>query len=639
MVAQVGNLVSRVCRTANNCLRIIYCDWGAGSTRVRLLACPPRRFDLAGLILADDARGPQSKDQGKLARYPALASGVPIVALAILLLASAACCIDPVRWGQWLGPLPIFLGAVALLIVIGTILAWMSRESSLPIFSLVVLALVILHTVGPDQGIRYLQSANASYDAKNRPTPVAAFRDWLKTKLPNPEQGATAGPPAQAVTVPVVFVATAGGGSRAAYWTAAVLGALEDKAGGRFSEHLVAISGVSGGSLGGAIFRSLLEVPQGKITSYREMGERAAAGDFLGPVLAAMVTHDLIPSFSDGKQPAASEQEYAFHGDRAVALEEAWEKRWSEAVCQNQQDDCPNLFQGSFMKLFNGRPLPALLLNGTAVETGARVVTSNLRIECGPAGDKQPCTSKMRDVSDFLEHLGDDEAGQDDGRLDVRVSTAVSNSARFPIVGPAAVGHIALSVPLSDSTAGSGGVKRILIDARIVDGGYFENFAATTLRELLLELKDSLNDKNLRPVKLLPIVVQISSDPELIVQFDGSYGRAAVAQKTGLNRFLAQVRSPFEAYYEAREAHGFQARLALKSEAEDALGGRYFHFRLCPSDHRNPPLAWVLSDQAQTEIQASLDSGMTNCDNRGQMQALIDCLKDGNACEAKTAEK
>ena len=94
--------------------------------------------------------------------------------------------------------------------------------------------------------------------------------------------------------MPVIFVATAGGGSRAAYWTAAVLGKLEDDSGGAFSKHLIAISGVSGGSLGAGIFRSLLASKK-PIGSYQEAGETAAAGDFLGPVLAAMATHDVFP--------------------------------------------------------------------------------------------------------------------------------------------------------------------------------------------------------------------------------------------------------------------------------------------------------------------------------------------------------
>lgn len=53
--------------------------------------------------------------------------------------------------------------------------------------------------------------------------------------------------------IPLVIVATAGGASRAAYWTGTVLAALQEGA-PKFTDHLFAISSVSGGSLGAAAF-------------------------------------------------------------------------------------------------------------------------------------------------------------------------------------------------------------------------------------------------------------------------------------------------------------------------------------------------------------------------------------------------
>ena len=61
-------------------------------------------------------------------------------------------------------------------------------------------------------------------------------------------------------THPLYIVATEGGGIRAAYWTAAVLGEIQDK-NPNFAAHLFAISGVSGGSLGAAVFEALLAEP------------------------------------------------------------------------------------------------------------------------------------------------------------------------------------------------------------------------------------------------------------------------------------------------------------------------------------------------------------------------------------------
>jgi hypothetical protein len=309
-------------------------------------------------------------------------------------------------------------------------------------------------------------------------------------------------------------------------------------------------------------------------------------------------------------------------------------------------EQCRNLFRGSFLKLFyvpSSRPekhgwemtLPALLLNGTAVETGARVVTSSLKLECDWFGKKEPCTSKMRDISDVLAHLADDTPAQR-GKLDVRVSTAVSNSARFPLVLPAATANIA-QVVSRDALDSAQSEKRITLPARIVDGGYFENFGATTLHELLQDLDDRLANE-----RFLPIVIQISSDPELSVEFDPGLGRPMVG-RTAIGHFLAQLRAPVQAFANTRDAHGLQARLLLHDDVErwnrgrniGGLKARYFHFRICPQPRPHPPLAWVLSDRARAVLGQSLESNNPECKNKQQLEALVQCLKEkGATCQA-----
>jgi hypothetical protein len=423
----------------------------------------------------------------------------------------------------------------------------------------------------------------------------------------------------------------------AAYWTATILGTLEDRTERKFSDHTFAISGVSGGSLGAVIFRSLLGLdPKLKGSKrYAELGQKAAEGDFLGPVLATLFTHDLLPSFSDTWAPAYSEQYPIFIGDRAVALERSWEARWADAICGNNREcaEKNNLMAGSFIKLFgnpgnstplkeNERPWPALLLNGTAVETGGRIVTSNLKIECKTPPGADPCT-RIRDVADLLAHL-QPPPNQRAPDLDLRLSTAVSNSARFPFIGPAAVTPIAIKLSNEEESPNIKNQKTkdedSRIHARLVDGGYFENFAATTLRELMETLESSL-----KKPELLPIVIQISSDPELDTKFDPGYGRAMVGDSK-ISRFLAQLSSPVSATYKTRDAHGAQARLALEDEAE-RIGARYFHLRLCAAERASrPPLAWVLSEQARTHIKASLVD-TKDCLNKSDLDKLVACLK------------
>src|SRR5262249_36553470 len=154
---------------------------------------------------------------------------LPILAAVALALVLATFVVDPVRWGLWLGPFVVFLSIVAAIAVAGTAIAILSRQSSFPIFLLTIFVLVVWHRIAPDERVRYLESSDASADVEQRPHPVTAFDQWLSEHglAKNPSNADTSKPN----PVPVIFVATAGGGSRAAYWTAAVLGKLQDDTG------------------------------------------------------------------------------------------------------------------------------------------------------------------------------------------------------------------------------------------------------------------------------------------------------------------------------------------------------------------------------------------------------------------------
>src|SRR5205814_1339450 len=80
--------------------------------------------------------------------------------------------------------------------------------------------------------------------ARHLPPPSdSQFTEWLKNR---PDSG-------DYRSYPVFFVATEGGGLRAAYYTSLVLSAIQDRC-PAFAQHLFAISGVSGGSVGAGIF-------------------------------------------------------------------------------------------------------------------------------------------------------------------------------------------------------------------------------------------------------------------------------------------------------------------------------------------------------------------------------------------------
>jgi hypothetical protein len=133
-----------------------------------------------------------------------------------------------------------------------------------------------------------------------RPTVAAAAHAWYEQAKAAYSAADGKGP------VPMLIVATAGGGIRAAYWTATVLERLESdfraKWGGAVRPYLFAISGVSGGSVGATAFDAALakrdENPSCKAGDDNcPLATTFLTADFLAPALASLVFVDAPASF------------------------------------------------------------------------------------------------------------------------------------------------------------------------------------------------------------------------------------------------------------------------------------------------------------------------------------------------------
>jgi hypothetical protein len=379
----------------------------------------------------------------------------------------------------------------------------------------------------------------------------------------------------------LVVAATAGGGLRAAFWTATVLGAIQDRS-DTFKRQLFAISGVSGGSLGAAVFATLAS-GQVSLSDRRgncgdggqQAGRLECAGqavlsqDFLAPTVAALLFPDLMQRFFPLGFP-----------DRARALEQSWELAWRRAgFAEDVWAD------RGFRALWpSDRFVPALLLNSTHVETGKRVIASNLDIASE--------AKVFRDAYDLYALISPGS--------EIRASTAAHTSARFTYVSPAGT--------LADGT-------------HLVDGGYFENFGAVTGREVLKAGFDRLGSKAVRPIAIL-----ISNDPEL---GERDLPLSDAQQPRGAKRetWAAEVLSPLRALLHTRDARGLLAASELRALAEQN-GGKYFQFRLCKEPGRaDPALGWVLSGESENLMRQQLRSDA--CGNAEQLRALLEALEGG----------
>jgi hypothetical protein len=296
---------------------------------------------------------------------------------------------------------------------------------------------------------------------------------------------------------PMILVAAQGGASRSGYWVATILGALEDALAQSpqrdrpFHKSVFAISSVSGGSLGAAVYQRLLaqgienggRQPCRASDSYAVCGQRVVETDFLGAVFFSAFGPDLLQRLFPGN----------LLPDRAEALEQSWELAWMRAVGSTD-------FAAQFKprESLTGDWLPVLLLNGTSVKTGRRVITSDIAIhpKCQSA-DELPVGPDLPSTLDFFCLT----------RQPIRLSTAVHNSARFPYVSP--VGTMWATDPAGHSWKAD----------EIDDGGYFEVQGATTLSDILATLQKPCGKEN--PCaegeqwrdEIVPIVISIQNDP------------------------------------------------------------------------------------------------------------------------------
>jgi hypothetical protein len=156
------------------------------------------------------------------------------VALALLLL--VLFIIPGVRtevaWAM--GPAASAFVSIGCIIPLTSALIWWGRRFELPVVT-IGLAMGLLFSLWNDN--HQLRLLDSRTDLPPRPHVLEALERWEALHPDGSD--------------PIVLVATAGGASRAAYWTGTVLRALEDNDPSRdFPRDVFAISGVSGGSLG-----------------------------------------------------------------------------------------------------------------------------------------------------------------------------------------------------------------------------------------------------------------------------------------------------------------------------------------------------------------------------------------------------
>jgi hypothetical protein len=289
--------------------------------------------------------------------------GATIVVLALLI---AGFSLFPIALGKLLGTLAIAFHAFALWSFFGTVLwvFWPKRVGWASL-ALVPIAWAALLGKPADHGLRGVKFATEG-EYPERPGLQQHFDDW-RARLPERDRS------------PIFFVAAAGGGLRAGFWTAHVLAAMDDATCGEFGRHVYAYSGVSGGSLGIAAYLAQRKTwmekaqPQERCQAKRSAEiTRFLGRDFLAPVAGSLVFAEAFQRFV----PVTY-----LENERGSVLSGAWSEAWDEVFGSRAR----GLFNRPFLEVFDASPppanaagTPAVFFNATGVNSGRRVVASNV---------------------------------------------------------------------------------------------------------------------------------------------------------------------------------------------------------------------------------------------------------------------
>lgn len=566
---------------------------------------------------------------GAVMTVGSLGRGNIVALLASLLFAAAtivAMTVFPVQIGQLLGPAAVAFLAFGQLIPVGSLLVYWSWKTRIPLVASLLIWAVAISDLADNHAVPLVAGTGAAQVI--RPDVREAAKVWLGKA--GPAEGA-------GMARPVVFVSAAGGGVRAAYWTAVVLGTLQAECPG-FDQQLFSISGVSGGSVGAAIYQTGLYngLVAENMARCGTKGQNDAAllarmraaldDDFLGPTLAAMFYPDLLQRFLPIGLP-----------DRGAALVAAWNAAWQRSCAADTACPAPKGdLQSAFLEVAGtpgktARWRPVLALNGTHQETGKRIIASNVAVTTG----------EFLDAFDLLDLIGGD----------VPIGVAALNSARFTYVSPAG---------LLVNATGTGTFGHVL------DGGYFENNGAVTTAEIARAAVEAFEDEKV-PVR--PIFIQISSDPDLdwrdapvregyprFQPFAGSQrscwywlGQRALnflglrdveLPKDRTNCMANEIAGPLRGLLNTRTARGVLADKTVAKIVGDlgkdqfrfpaAVEPVFAHFRMCaPEGGNKPPLGWAMA--AKTYDFIGNDLIRRRCgdhDNAAALRTVLDALRN-----------
>jgi Patatin-like phospholipase len=336
--------------------------------------------------------------------------------------------------------------ALGVLVGFSNLVSFFSIRLRVNLFLFIFLLAAFIGKFGDPYKVRNVEPVSRNF-YEGRPAIKEYLYRWVKKREPLLKRYIAARD-----TFPVYVVLSDGGASRAGNWVCSVLSSLQDSSAAHdssdlFSDHLLAIAGASGGSVGNSAFYSMLRSRQEGLLKGQLSTHSATFfdADFLTFTLARLFG----PDFFRHLVPIRSIM------DRGAALETVLATGSGDPIIDTQ------LSRPLSAAFDTSGVLPIFFITTTRVQDGMPCILSSTRL---------PDRSQRQDVTALLDSMN----------TDIRFATAAIMSSRFPYVSPAGNIH----------------------NNYFVDGGYVDNAGSGIMLDFLEELeeltrayaKDTTND-------------------------------------------------------------------------------------------------------------------------------------------------
>ncbi|MEO6404546.1 MAG: patatin-like phospholipase family protein [Ferruginibacter sp.] len=362
-----------------------------------------------------------------------------------------------IKLGRLLHPASVVILALTFFTYIFTVIFYLHDFRKRPFIIYIFIWLIFCSYLNDNSELKGLREFKGLKDY--RLTPPIAFDKWYEYKSAQWKTKHDS-----LVTMPVIFIATQGGGIRGEIWTSEVLQSIEKTFPG-FYDQVFCIGGASGGTVGALYYNLFMydlkkNAPGNPKINFSNF-QKFTSADCLSPVTASFAFGETIQKILPF--PVASL-------DRSKIMMKAFSNSYNLNLSSHLADSSLlDIYYPNKDASFFNCDIPSIFVNGTLAETGQQVITSNLNISQ---------SKNFEHDIDFFDKV----------RADISVSTASLNCMRFPFLF-------------------SGGLinKRIDIThthkiGHIVDGGYRDNSGLQAMQSLITDLILNFKDKNVKPI-------------------------------------------------------------------------------------------------------------------------------------------